>query len=313
MISIWFIVGSAVLILAIIVVEYFVLKRIIQQPVREDNKKVLQERAEIEQELLVNQNELKNVKQQIFEAQKRTSELDRSIRDKEKLFQHYTDSMEENLQQKKDAYIAELQRKAAEEVFSINKKKEELHDEIQKTQSELVSLQNTRAAIIEAHRREEELNNNDFYVLQIPEDELDDIHYLERIKIKLHFPIIIGKVIWTTFIQKKVNNLAARVLPQKDTVGIYKITNLNTSECYIGQSVNVRQRWIDHCKAGIGAVESSASNKLYAAMRQDGIESFAFELLEECDKDQLNEKERYYINLYNSDTLGYNSNSGVKN
>ena len=133
MISVWFIVGSAVLILAIIVVEYFVLKRIIQQPVREDNKKVLQERAEIEQELLVNQNELKNVKQQIFEAQKRTSELDRSIRDKEKLFQHYTDSMEENLQQKKDAYIAELQRKAAEEVFSINKKKEELHDEIQKT------------------------------------------------------------------------------------------------------------------------------------------------------------------------------------
>ena len=197
MISVWFIVGSAVLILAIIVVEYFVLKRIIQQPVREDNKKVLQERAEIEQELLVNQNELKNVKQQIFEAQKRTSELDRSIRDKEKLFQHYTDSMEENLQQKKDAYIAELQRKAAEEVFSINKKKEELHDEIQKTQSELVSLQNTRAAIIESHRREEELNNNDFYVLQIPEDELDDIHYLERIKIKLHFPIIIGKVIWT--------------------------------------------------------------------------------------------------------------------
>lgn len=297
---------GVVIIVAIIICEYFVLKRIIQQPVRENNNIVLQERAEIQKELLVNKNELKNTKTQI-------AELNKSIQEKEELFKYYSNSMQENLQQKQDLYIKQLQKEADSEILKINLKKERLNNEIQQTQSELESLRNTRAAIIEAHKREEELNNNDFYVLQIPDDELDDIHYLERIKPKLHFPIVVGKIIWTTFIQKKVVNLAARILPQKDTIGIYKITNLNTSECYIGQSVNIRQRWIDHCKAGIGAVESSVSNKLYAAMKQDGIENFAFELLEECDKDQLNEKERYYINLYNSDTLGYNSNSGVKN
>ena len=297
---------GVVIIVAIIICEYFVLKRIIQQPVRESNNIVLQERAEIQKELLINKNELKNTKTQI-------AELNKSIQEKEELFKYYSNSMQENLQQKQNLYIKQLQKEADSEILKINLKKERLNNEIQQTQSELESLKNTRAAIIEAHKREERLNNNDFYVLQIPDDELDDIHYLERIKPKLHFPIVVGKIIWTTFIQKKVGNLAARILPQKDTTGIYKITNLNTSECYIGQSVNIRQRWIDHCKAGIGAVESSVSNKLYAAMKQDGIENFAFELLEECDKDQLNEKERYYINLYNSDTLGYNSNSGVKN
>lgn len=297
---------GVVIIIAIIICEYFVLKRIIQQPVRENNNIILQERTEIQKELLVNKNELKNTKTQI-------AELNKSIQEKEELFKYYSNSMQENLQQKQDLYIKQLQKEADSEILKINLKKERLNNEIQQTQSELESLRNTRAAIIEAHKREEELSNNDFYVLQIPDDELDDIHYLERIKPKLHFPIVVGKIIWTTFIQKKVVNLAARILPQKDTTGIYKITNLNTSECYIGQSVNIRQRWIDHCKAGIGAVESSVSNKLYAAMKQDGIENFAFELLEECDKDQLNEKERYYINLYNSDTLGYNSNSGVKN
>ena len=44
---------------------------------------------------------------------------------------------------------------------------------------------------------------------------------------------------------------------------------------------------------------------------EDGLESFSFELLEECSRDELNEKEKYYISLYQSDKYGYNSNSGI--
>jgi hypothetical protein len=46
-------------------------------------------------------------------------------------------------------------------------------------------------------------------------------------------------------------------------------------------------------------------------MAEDGLESFSFELLEECSRDQLNEKERFYIQLYQSDKYGYNSNTGI--
>ena len=46
-------------------------------------------------------------------------------------------------------------------------------------------------------------------------------------------------------------------------------------------------------------------------MQEDGLYNFRFELLEECPREQLNEKEKYYIDLYESITYGYNSQGGV--
>ena len=46
-------------------------------------------------------------------------------------------------------------------------------------------------------------------------------------------------------------------------------------------------------------------------MQQYGLWNFSFEVLEECPRDQLNEKERYYINLYQSYDFGYNQNKGI--
>ena len=44
----------------------------------------------------------------------------------------------------------------------------------------------------------------------------------------------------------------------------------------------------------------------------DGLWNFSFEVLEECPKEDLNEKERYYIQLYQSKEYGYNSTAGNK-
>lgn len=46
-------------------------------------------------------------------------------------------------------------------------------------------------------------------------------------------------------------------------------------------------------------------------MQEYGIWNFSWELLEKCDKDKLNERERYYIELYMSKDYGYNSSKGV--
>jgi hypothetical protein len=46
-------------------------------------------------------------------------------------------------------------------------------------------------------------------------------------------------------------------------------------------------------------------------MIEDGLENFSFEVLEECSRTELNEKEKFYIELYQSDKFGYNSNSGI--
>jgi hypothetical protein len=67
---------------------------------------------------------------------------------------------------------------------------------------------------------------------------------------------------------------------------------------------------MDHCKAGLG-IDTPQGNQLYKAMQEYGLDSFSFELLLECESNQLNEKEKYFIQLYNSDAFGYNMNKGV--
>lgn len=47
-------------------------------------------------------------------------------------------------------------------------------------------------------------------------------------------------------------------------------------------------------------------------MRTDGIENFSFELLLECPREELDKQEKYFIELYESNVLGYNSTAGNK-
>ena len=108
-----------------------------------------------------------------------------------------------------------------------------------------------------------------------------------------------------------MNQVCANVLggATVEKCGIYKITNQETDLCYIGQSKDIATRWKNHAKAGLG-IDTPAGNKLYKAMQQYGLENFSFELLEECAATDLNEKEKFYINLYQADNYGYNSTNG---
>lgn len=58
------------------------------------------------------------------------------------------------------------------------------------------------------------------------------------------------------------------------------------------------------------AKDKNNSKPLYQAIRKYGVENFSFEVLEECDISLLDEKEVYYINLYNSYKEGYNATLG---
>ena len=86
---------------------------------------------------------------------------------------------------------------------------------------------------------------------------------------------------------------------------------METKECYIGQSVDVKKRIYDHLKAACG-VDTPKDNLLYQAMKKYGIENFSIELLQECTSQELNQKEKYFIELYQSHIYGYNKTSGNK-
>ena len=95
-------------------------------------------------------------------------------------------------------------------------------------------------------------------------------------------------------------------------IGIYKITNLINQKVYIGQSRNIKERWKQHRYAYLELREKEKDYPLYRAMRKYGLENFSFEVIEECQIKDLDEKEIYWINFYKAtDTsFGYNLREG---
>lgn len=77
---------------------------------------------------------------------------------------------------------------------------------------------------------------------------------------------------------------------KEKVIGIYKIENKENGKFYIGSSKNIYNRWTAH--------KSAAKKKeldLYKEMRELGVESFTFSIIEECNEDELRIKEQFYI------------------
>lgn len=89
------------------------------------------------------------------------------------------------------------------------------------------------------------------------------------------------------------------------TVGIYRIVNTVTGKCYIGQSQNIKLRWRHHIQALRRG--DSRSTKLQNSYNKHGESVFEFEVLEECEKDMLDDREQLWIDMYDSFHDGYNN------
>lgn len=72
--------------------------------------------------------------------------------------------------------------------------------------------------------------------------------------------------------------------------GIYKITNRLKNKSYIGLSIDVYKRWKEHY--------GGKDQLIDMAIKNDGIENFTFEILEECEESKLSEREKYWADEY---------------
>lgn len=282
----------------------------LNQEVDNKNQELLQLNKELETNKTILDNNIKEKKEQLNDIQNNISKtIDNQKELSQKAFENYCEVLDNQYKEYEEEYKTYQENLET----SYSNKQLELMRALDETRAELDKIKATRTAAIQAQTREKEIEEKlSFYCLTIAETELRDIAVLESIKSKLVNPRILSMLIWQTYWQKPLNRLIADVVGTGTMSGIYKITNVKTKECYIGQAINISDRFKQHCKAACG-IDTPAGNKLYKAMQEYGIQNFSWEVLESVPAIQLNEKEAYYINLYDSKNYGYNSVNGITN
>ena len=148
----------------------------------------------------------------------------------------------------------------------------------------------------------------DFYRIILKKEDIEDIEQLLSIEKYLHNKDVLHKLIYKTYIELPMNAMFGRI-GAKEIPGIYKITNLKNNMVYIGQSTNVKNRLKAHIQASVG-ISTIAAQLVHDKMAEDGLENFIFQVIEECPKEKLNDREKYFINYYDSSNYGYNRTGG---
>lgn len=207
--------------------------------------------------------------------------------------------------EQKNSLIKQLESEYADRFSAISK-------EFEEQQAVLDDLRAKQTAYLEAERRKQEIEEKkDYYRLVLSDDDLADVTLLRHIQGQLRHKESVDKVIYETYFRPAYDLLMARLFGAKSSTkvcGIYKITNLDTGIAYIGQSVDIKERFRTHIKTALSCAPST--NKLYQEMKRAGLDHFSFEVLEEVPRLQLNEREVYWIDFYQTKEFGLNGTKG---
>lgn len=266
---------------------------------------------------------LEEIEQKIALSKQQNQVLEVEINDKlvqVNAAQERYDTLTANLAQIQDTYdvlVKQAEQNYAAELEELKRKNKEEIDEanlitqvaLNKINGQVDDCQKLYASLISSYQIANEESDARRHV-QISLTTREDIDFmLNYVSSRLKNPTIISKLIWSEYFQKPTNDMLDFVLPSRDCAGIYKITNDETKEAYIGRSVSVRKRLTDHIKSALG-IDTIADQHVHQVMREKGIWNFTFELIEECPREKLNEREKYYIEFFHTDQYGYNQKAG---
>lgn len=232
--------------------------------------------------------------------------LIRKLRDKEKAM---TNNLIGIAKEASLAQIKLIELELANSIIEFNKIKELKLAEFEAfrlvTLNSVNNLKSLEAAAIAARMRQyEEDNKESFYYIQLEDRDLVEINEILSVVELFRNTIPIRKAIFDIYYRKPLKDLTQRLTFGKRVTGIYKITQIATGKCYIGQSVDIANRWLQHCKRGFG-VDALTNNKLYPEMYKYGIHNFKYEIIEEVEKDRLSEQEKYWSNYFGAKVFGY--------
>ena len=307
-------------IIALVLLSFFLVLFIKQKKRYKELKNLqdieLRKRFETEYNTLV-----KEQKEGIRRLEKEKQTLQREINEKEEfnktLFRLREDELNRLIEEKKKEKLAALaqwaQKKKEEQVQRIadeftefmlrqDELKKKYSAEVNEIKAELDSFSEKREAVNAAILRERELEEKeDFFRIVVPKEDQEDIEVFETIAPRLRNKEALNKLIFNVYIQRPMDEMIKRVTGGRDISGIYKITYLKTGEAYIGKTVHIPDRFRQHVKSSLD-IGTIAHSSFHNRLKKDGLWNYTFEILEEVPKENLTEREKFYIKLYGTDT-----------
>lgn len=280
---------------------------------QEQNSILIETNKELEHQKWQLQNDNNNliiqkdaVKSELDSISNSISAMERQAQDAADLF--YQSKMQ-TAQLKLDQDLAVATQKHQENIDSFQTAYEEVIDDLMTSYKQLSGniaiLKATNDAAVEAAKRAEEMKDNlAFYRIQLSDIDIKEIEVLRSIEHLLRDKEPLNKVIWKCYYEKPTTDMIGRVVGGDGKTGIYKITEIETGKCYVGQAANISDRWKQHIKRGVGA-ETPTRNKLYPAMNAAGPENFTFEVIEICDRAALDAREDYWQDYFKAKEFGY--------
>lgn len=294
------------------------LQQKLEQQLKEKNEQQIQSSLELGNQLNKKKEEIEQIESAIINRTEALKNLNQDIENYKTYIDKYvTDIKEEKIKaleiemkQKEASMLQEAKENYNKQLENIAKAHQMAQDELNQITINLEAFRAKQESINKEILRQRELEEKqNFYRVCLSENDISDINLLKTTRQNLKKPEIIDKIIYDNYIAKPVLEMIKRVLQNTTCSGIYKITCQKTKEIYIGKSTDIKNRWQQHCKTAFNC-GTIASSILHRKMQQYGIENFTFELLEKVPKDQLSEREKYYIDFYKTKEIGLNERNG---
>lgn len=252
------------------------------------------------------------------ELNKKSSDLDAYFENQKQMRQSEIDTNFDQLWREKEENLKikyiQFEREELEKEHKFKQEIQEVIDAARESQENILvetqaQQERFESLLLPLRQYEMEQQERLFYTIQVPDEYKDDIDFLlTTVSQKVQHPDIINKLVWAEYVKPYLDQTFKRV-GIEDKPGIYKLTSLLNGKCYIGKSTNIKKRIADHMKSVVG-ISTIADQAVHHVISKEGYWNWTIESIIYCDKEQLNELEKYYIDFFKSQSYGYNKNVG---
>ena len=202
--------------------------------------------------------------------------------------------------------LTELLTELEKKVAAGTEEYEGLRQKLEERRAEYEALASSHAEAV----RRQTLESGEGGCIELPAEDREDADTLRRLCRGMRCQNAVLKATYEVYVKPQIERLV-REAGVAGVSGIYRIWRKDGERevSYIGQAVDVGERWKTHAKRAWG-VDDTGRIVLYQEMMRTGIENWHWELVEAVGNEGLSERERYWGAFYAVKEVGLNKKLG---